>query len=267
LDEVHSKFKESAINLVHYLALRHFDIRDLQEQLTNLGLSSLGRAEPHVMASIRVVQHALCRIGGIENQDFGQEPQNFEESKHQLVAHTNDLLGENRDGRDVEIMVTLPRESADNYRLVRDMIVAGASIARINFAHDTRKEWLKMIKNIRRASDETEKECKIVMDLAGPKVRTGDLKPGPGVVRIRPRRDAQGQVLSPKRIRFVPDGSRWHGKKPSSLPVPPECIDFAEVGDEVRLKDARGRKRKLAITGKDAKGLILESYKRTYIAT
>jgi len=30
LDEVHPKFSESARNLVHYMALRHVDIRDLQ---------------------------------------------------------------------------------------------------------------------------------------------------------------------------------------------------------------------------------------------
>lgn len=267
LAAVHPEFKESARNLVHYIALRHFDIRDLQVQLTNLGLSSLGRAEPHVLASLRAVQQALCRICDIENQALCQESQSFEESKHRLEAHTKDLLGADPDGRGVEIMVTLPGESACNYQLVRDMIVAGAGIVRINCAHDTRKEWLKMIKNVRRASDEAEKECKIVMDLAGSKVRTGDLKLGPGVVRIRPRRDMLGRVLSPKRIRFVPEDSEWHGKKPFYLPVPLECIDFAEVGDEVRLKDARGRKRKLAIIGKDAKGLILEAYKRAYIAT
>jgi len=267
LDEVHPKFSESARNLVHYMALRHVDIRDLQEQLTNLGLSSLGRAEPHVMASIRAVQQALCGICGVEHQVLRQEPQTFEESKRQLEVHAKDLLGENPDGRGVEIMVTLPVEAAGNYQLVRDIIVAGAEIARINCAHDTRKDWRKMIKNVRRASGEAEKECKIVMDLAGPKVRTGDLKPGPGVVRIRPRRDALGRVLSPKRIRFVPEGSRRQGKKPFFLPVPLECIDLAEVGDEIRFKDARGRKRRFVVTAKDAKGLMLDCYKQAYVMT
>jgi pyruvate kinase len=267
LSAVHPEFIESARNLVHYIALRHFDMRDLQEQLTNLGLSSLGRAEPHVMASIRAVQRALCEIGGIEDRVSHEEPQSFEESKSQLLGHSKDLLGENPDGRGVEIMVTLPNEAAGNYQLMRDIIVAGAEIARINFAHDKRKEWRKMISNVRRASDEVEKECRIVMDLAGPKVRTGDLKPGPGVVRIRPRRDPLGQVLSPKRVRFVPEGSRWQGKKPFYIPVPLDCIDFAVVGDEIRFKDSRGRKRNFAVIGKDAKGLILESYKQAYVMT
>ena len=83
------------------------------------------------------------------------------------------------------------------------------------------------------ASDETGKECKIVMDLAGSKIRTGDLQPGPGVVRIRPRRDALGRVLSPKRIRFVPEDSQWCGKKPFFLPVPQQCIELTDVGAEI----------------------------------
>ena len=267
LTGVHPRFRQGARNLIHYIALRQFDIRELQETLAMLGLSSLGRAEPHVMASIRTVQRALCRIYGIENQVSDQELQTLDESKRELGSHSKDLLGANPDGRGVEIMVTLPGGSAGNYRLVRDIIVAGAGVVRINCAHDSRKEWRKMIRNVRRASDETGKECKIVVDLAGPKVRTGALKPGPGVVRIRPRRDARGQMLSPKRIRFVPEDSRWSGKKPFFLPVPLQCIDYAEEGDEIRFKDARGRKRKLMVIGKDAKGLLLESYKRAYITT
>ncbi len=37
------EFAESALNLAHYLALRHRDLRPLQRPLMALGLSSLGR--------------------------------------------------------------------------------------------------------------------------------------------------------------------------------------------------------------------------------
>ena len=36
--------RESAFNLVHYLAVRRHDVRELQDELARLGLSSLGRA-------------------------------------------------------------------------------------------------------------------------------------------------------------------------------------------------------------------------------
>src|SRR5581483_30645 len=62
--------RESARNLVHYVALRQHDLRDLQAQLAQLGLSSLGRSEGCVQASVlqvaRRVHDALAvrRVDG-----------------------------------------------------------------------------------------------------------------------------------------------------------------------------------------------------------
>ncbi len=49
---VHSDWIESARNLVHYAALRQHDLRELQLLLQQHGLSSLGRSESFVMASL-----------------------------------------------------------------------------------------------------------------------------------------------------------------------------------------------------------------------
>ena len=38
-------YRASARNLLHYLALRQHDLREVQPELTRLGLSSLGRSE------------------------------------------------------------------------------------------------------------------------------------------------------------------------------------------------------------------------------
>ena len=43
--------RDSAVNLVYYLALRGRDERELQSGLTEYGLSSLGRSEAHVAAT------------------------------------------------------------------------------------------------------------------------------------------------------------------------------------------------------------------------
>ena len=40
--------RSSARNMVHYWAIRQFDLRELQATLASYGLSSLGRSEPHV---------------------------------------------------------------------------------------------------------------------------------------------------------------------------------------------------------------------------
>ena len=42
----------SAVNLTHYWAIRQCDLRELQLELAAFGLSSLGRCEPHVQATL-----------------------------------------------------------------------------------------------------------------------------------------------------------------------------------------------------------------------
>jgi pyruvate kinase len=264
---VRPEFLDSARNLIHYVALRQIDLRDLQGQLTDLGLSSLGSAEQHVLASVRTVQKALHSSFGDATPDPDTGRGAFEHNKKLAELHTRDLLGVNTDGRGVDIMVTLPVEAANDYQLVCDLIATGMDMARINCAHDTSSEWLGMIENIRRASKEAVKDCKILMDLAGPKLRTGELLPGPGVLRVRPQRDLLGRVVSAKRVRLVAEDTMSNSKKTAVLPVPQSCIDYAEPGDELRFKDTRGRKRKFNVIRKDENGLIVESLKRAYLAT
>jgi hypothetical protein len=45
------EFRSSAANLAAYIGLRRHDLRPIQDHLTTLGLSSLGRCEGHVMAT------------------------------------------------------------------------------------------------------------------------------------------------------------------------------------------------------------------------
>ena len=59
LARVHPEFRESARNLLHYVALRQSDISQLQESLAALGLSTLERAERDVMGSVAAVSKAL----------------------------------------------------------------------------------------------------------------------------------------------------------------------------------------------------------------
>ncbi|MFQ6006232.1 MAG: pyruvate kinase [Woeseia sp.] len=267
LAQVHPDFHASAGNLIDYIALRHIDIRELQEHLAVLGLSSLGRAEKNVRASVRAVQRALAKISTGQDYDLHGERRNFEQSNHTLKAHIDDTLGIGADGRDVRIMVTLPAEAADEYQLVRDLITSGMDIARINCVHDNEAVWLRMIDNIRKAQSETGLNCRIMMDLAGPKLRTGDLQPGAGVLRIRPRRDSLGRVIAPRRVRFIPEDAKWSSRKAGVVPVPRECIDHAHVGDRFSFKDTRGKKRRLQVVRKDKKGLRTECRQTAYIAT
>jgi pyruvate kinase len=164
-------------------------------------------------------------------------------------------------------MVTMPAECASNKLLVSEMLDAGMNVARINCARDTEEVWGAIIKNVRQASQISHKPCKIVMDLAGPKMRTGELRPGPRVAHIRPRRDPMGRIIAPRRIRLIPDDVVWQGTKVAVIPVPRDCIEYAHPGDEIRFKDTRGKKRRLSVVDKDDKGLVVELFKGAYIAT
>ena len=76
-------------------------------------------------------------------------------------------------------MVTLPSEAAGDYELIRNLVAGGMNAMRINCAHDGPEEWQGMIDHLRRAEVETGLSCSILMDLGGPKIRTGRLAPGP----------------------------------------------------------------------------------------
>lgn len=64
IEGVHPGRRESARNLIHYVTLRRHDLRSLQDALVPLGLSSLGRAESHVLANVNAVLGLLSRLAG-----------------------------------------------------------------------------------------------------------------------------------------------------------------------------------------------------------
>jgi pyruvate kinase len=205
LDATAPSMRESAYNLVHYLAVRRHDVRELQEELTRLGLSSLGRMEAHVMASLQAVLEVLFTL---RNQPVPAEiaappPVTFNTGEALLAAHADAILGPARRGRETRIMVTMPGEAADQPGLIRDLVEAGMEVMRVNCAHDSPKVWEGMVKHLRRAERDTGKHCALSFDLAGPKLRAGPIEPGPAVAKWRPVRDTMGRVTESARVRFV----------------------------------------------------------------
>ncbi|MDP2852253.1 MAG: pyruvate kinase, partial [Gallionella sp.] len=154
----------SVVNLIHYLGLRRRDMRPLQERLAAAGLSSLGRAESHVYANLNAIISLLrCALG--KNQVDSILPATGEAGAMLLERNTNNLLGKPPAHRRVRIMVTLPSEVADDYSLIKDMLVHGMDCARINCAHDDPDIWARMIGQINLARRETGRHCRILMDL------------------------------------------------------------------------------------------------------
>src|SRR5579859_1672046 len=62
------------------------------------------------------------------------------------------------------------------------LIAAGMNVARLNFSHGTHEEHAAMIASVRRISRRLAKPVSILQDLQGPKIRTGLLNGGEGVM-------------------------------------------------------------------------------------
>ena len=264
--------RQSAANLIDYLTLRQYDVRDLQESLAELGLSSLGRAEEHVITTLERVIDNLHLLAGSGDRPRTEAAVSIREGRAILEANTLALLGPLRPERSTRILVTMPSEAADDYALVAHLLAQGMDCARINCAHDDPERWEQMVDNIRRAAAETGRPCPILMDLPGPKLRTGPLEPGPRVVRLRPLRDALGRSISPARALLVAEEQVSSANNtgrggPTQLPVPREWLEKLTVGDLIGLRDTRNSRRTLEVVQIDGTGALIEIHDTTYLRT
>jgi pyruvate kinase len=258
--------RESARNLLHFLALRATDLRALQSQLAWLGLSSLGRAESHVLASVDKVLGILHRLTGQDWQDRSpDEPVGSVSGPALLGRHTEALLGVAAHERQVRIMVTLPSEAATDDALIHSLVQAGMDVARINCAHDAAPAWKAMAKRVRRAAKAAQREVKVLMDLGGPKIRTGALPDGPAVLKLRPERDAHGFATESWRLRLLPSGMPPPAGMDACVEVEAEWLALMHVGQQIHLRDARGKKRRMLVVKLDAHGAVAEGLETCYI--
>jgi len=267
LQHVNPLHQADAINLVHYLGLRRRDVRSLQKRLAAVGLSSLGRMESHVFAHLSAITDLLCCLLGKKSVDEICFPVPKPTAVTQLENNTSNLFGKPHSHRRVRIMVTLPSETADDYSLIKDMLVHGMDCARINCAHDTPEIWARMVEQIHLACRETGRHCRILMDLGGPKLRTGEIAQGPAVLKWKPQRDIYGKVITPARIWLYPeaDASLIRVAADASLPVQGDWLAKVRSGDIIELTDARGSSRILQVIDKVGSGLWAESSQTTYL--
>jgi len=269
LNHIHPTYLKSARNLAHYIVLRRRDIRPLQRELAQLGLSSLGRAEAHVMATLDAV---LAAVHGLANRSYKHLlcELDFLEGNKLLREHTETLLGPGPPHRDVRIMATMPTEAASDYQLVRELVARGMDCMRVNCAYDDRPAWVAMAEHLKRASRELGKQCRLEMDLAGPKLRVGLLETGPEVIKVRPERDATGKVLTPARIRLVPlgcSGADTGGSQPVPIPVASGDLASLRVGDQIEFTDTRGSSRRMVVTGRTGDCVEADCERAAYLAS
>ncbi len=168
IKEVHPSNKKNAINLLHYLALRSLDIRELQAKLHMHGLSSMASSESHIRGQL----HAISQRIGSTKKKLPAHAFTHETSKISMTQKSFELFGEKQKELVPYLMVTFDTSLANDYEKVKNLLHSGMNIARINCAHDDEGSWFSMIQHIKRAVKITGLPCKIYMDLAGPKIRT-----------------------------------------------------------------------------------------------
>jgi pyruvate kinase len=251
------EFRSSAANLAAYIGLRRHDLRSIQSRLAALGLSSLGRCEGRVMATLDAVIHALRQMSGarVAHQRLAGVARAMARDQLLLRRHTNRLLGAPPANRWTRFMVTLPGEAGSDYPFVRDLVKHGMDCARINCAHDTPAVWRAMVRNIRRAERELGRPCRIAMDLGGPRLRTGPVKSGPAILRVKVRRDALGRALQPEPVILDASGAASHaaasartgGGAPARFAVARAWLDRLRPRDAIDFTDLRERERRWVV--------------------
>jgi pyruvate kinase len=237
-----SEFLASALNLAQYLALRRYDLRFLQATLMPWGLSSLGRIEARVMPNLDAVIATLSVICGSDPTQQHRPPiESFFEGDRLLRQHTEELFGPTLTHRRVRIMVTLPTEAATDYDLVREILHRGANCVRINCAHDTPDLWDRMIVHIRRAEQETGTPCRVMMDLGGPKIRTGSVQ-----TPLEQKRVFQGDSIlllrgTSEPVQAAATAATQAGELFQMSCTVPEILDLLTVGTAVYIDDGKIR--------------------------
>jgi len=270
------RYATNAANLAAYIALRRLDLTDLQPRLAMLGLSSLGRCEGHVLATLDAVIEALHRMHrrgpGVRTRTSQAE---IAAAPALLRQATDRLLGAPPHPRRTRFMVTLPAEAAHDARLVDALVEHGMDCARINAAHDTAPVWAAMVKQVQRAAGQQGRMVKILVDLPGPKLRTGPIAPGEAVLHLKVKRNARGELLAPASVvldaRGNPGGAGQ--RNPASdealprLSVPSAWLRALRVADTIGFRDLRHRKRSLSVVRRlDAERVVAECDRGAYIA-
>ncbi|WP_134440034.1 pyruvate kinase [Methylacidiphilum caldifontis] len=262
IDSAHSDNRLSASNLIHYLVLRRYDLRQIQDALSDWGISSLGRSESCVLWSLEKVLEALGQE--VPSRPY---PLSRQEGAALLVRNKQRLLGESHLGSPCSIMVTLPTEAAENPKLIEELLRAGMNVVRINCGHDNPEVWSKMIENSRKASSQLGYSCKILMDLPGPKLRIVSLDPAIKACAIRPKRDLLGKIVDPGWVWIGSEEQRTDPpiKANSFLRFPREWVEVLKEGDTIRFFDARGKGRTLKIDQQIEKGWLAHSIETAYL--
>jgi pyruvate kinase len=217
-------YRPSARNLARYLALRRHDLTELQAGLAAYGLSSLGRCEAHVGETLAAVRGALACLAGAGPCPPVPTPL----PDNPIRSWRDALFGARNHGPSTRIMATLPSAAATDPDLLPALIAAGMDCARINCAHDGPDVWEAMAVRTRAAAAAAGRDCRVLMDIAGPKLRLGVVGPD------------QQRIGRGARFLLVADAAAARaGDPPWATLVPAEVLGLLVPGATVWINDGK----------------------------
>ena len=144
--------------------------------------------------------------------------------------------------RRAKIVATIGPASESEDKL-RQLMLAGMDVARVNMSHGEREHHGEVIKRIRRVAAELDRPLGIMLDLSGPKIRTGKLRGGEAVLE-----DGAEVRITTEQIEG--DASRFSASY-SSL------ARDVKPGDRILLSDGELELRVLSTTATDVIAQVL----------
>ncbi|HBB31236.1 MAG TPA: pyruvate kinase [Cyanobacteria bacterium UBA8803] len=107
---------------------------------------------------------------------------------------------------------------------LRQMMLAGMNVARLNFSHGSYEDHARMVKLLRSISEELDNPLTILQDLQGPKIRVGQLP------------DGEMDLVAGESITLVPITEFTHQPNTVSIDYP-YVAEEAQPGTQVLLDD------------------------------
>ncbi|XP_074319802.1 plastidial pyruvate kinase 4, chloroplastic isoform X2 [Silene latifolia] len=263
----------SGTNLIHYLAMKHLDIEQLKEDLHSISLLNLDAVTPFVLPGLA----SFIKILESSESNYEKTPPKFKSTelsiwdmRKKASDNRDRLLGQLQEGRTTHIMATIDQEALASQSLIPDILNSGVTVVRINCAHGNQTIWSEIIRKVRQSSQMLEKPCRILMDLAGPKLRTDKQEETPRIIKISPRKTVTGELTLPAQV--------WLSYKGTDPPahLSPDALlyidsqgffEIIELDDSVYFRDARGKLIRLKISLKLSSytGVMSECSKTAYV--
>ena len=204
----------------------------------------------------------MKHYGYVINSNTTLEKINQADAQVIIANRSRLLLGRPRDNRTTRIMVTVDANISHQPQLVEELLKNGMDIARINCAYDTEQDWKMIIDSIRNAEQrliqsghDVGRKCRIVMDLAGPKIRIKQTSLGKGPLKITVPKDTHGRSV--KLVQGFLDCEAEYTEKTNLTGVPESFVISVSdgkqelsdlgVGERLLFYDSRGKYRVMTV--------------------